>query len=47
VSPEEKEQEEKRVHKITRQMLSPVIYSDLKIVLDCFGDRLSIGDMFN
>ena len=47
VSPEEKEQEEKRVHKITRQMLSPVIYPDLKIVLDCFGDRLSIGDVFN
>ena len=47
VSPEEKEQEEKRVHKITRQMLSPVIYPDLKIVLDCFGDSLSIGDMFN
>ncbi len=47
VSPEEKEQEEQRVHNITRQMLSPSIYPDLKMVLDCFSDRHTIGDMFN
>jgi hypothetical protein len=47
VSAEEKEQEEQRVHNITRQMLSPSICPDLKIVLDCFSDRPTIGDLFN
>jgi hypothetical protein len=47
VTIEEKEQEEQRVHIITRQMLSPFIYPDLKIVLDCFSDRHTIGDLFN
>lgn len=47
VSVEEKEQEERRVHIITRQMLSSIISPDLKIVLDCFSDRQTIGDLFN
>ena len=47
VSPEEKKQEEQRVYNITRQMLSPSIYPDLKMVLDCFSDRHTIGNLFN
>ncbi len=47
VSTEEKEQEEQKVHKITRELLSPVTYPDLKLVLDCFSDRHAIGDLFN
>jgi hypothetical protein len=47
VSAEEKEEEERRVHQITRQMLTPVMYHDLKNVLDCFSDRHTIGDLFN
>ncbi len=46
-SPEEKEQEEQRVHAITRNMLSSLFCPGLKPVLDCFSDRLRIGDLVN
>ena len=46
-SPEEKDQEEQRVHAITREMLSTLIYPDLRIILDCFSDRQRIGDLLN
>lgn len=45
VSSEEKEFEEQKVHSITSQMLSSIAYPDLKIVLDCFSDRPTIGDL--
>ena len=44
---EEKEQEEERVHTITRDILQSSMYPDLKIVLDCFSKRYKIGDFFN
>jgi hypothetical protein len=47
VDMEEKEHEELKVHKITRELLSPITYPDLKLVLDCFSDRHAIGDLFN
>lgn len=46
-APEEKKQEEKNVHAITRQMLSSIMCPDLKIVLDCFSDRHMIGNIVN
>ncbi len=45
--PEEKAQEEQRVHAITQEILSSIIYPDLKIVLDCFSDRHRIDDLLN
>lgn len=47
VTTEEKEQEEQRVHMITRHMLSQIMQPDLKIVLDCFNDRHTIGNLYN
>jgi len=44
---EEKEQEEERVHTITRDILQSSMYPDLKIVLDCFSKRYKIGDFIN
>jgi hypothetical protein len=44
---EEKEQEEEKVHAITRDMLQSSINSDLKIVIDCFSNRYKIGDFCN
>ena len=44
---EEKEEEEKKVHGITRSMLQPLVYPDLTLVLDCFSNRYKIGDLFN
>jgi hypothetical protein len=44
---EDKEQEEQRVHAITRDMLQAGMDSDLKIVVDCFSDRYKIGDFCN
>lgn len=46
-SPEEKGEEEQRVHAITGEMLSSITYPDLKIVMDCFSDRHRIGDLLN
>ncbi len=46
-SPEEKGQEEQRVHAITGEMLSSITYPDLKIVMDCFSDRHRLGDLLN
>jgi hypothetical protein len=46
-TPEEKDQEEQHVHAITRQMLSPIIYPDMKIVLECFNDRHRIDNFLN
>ena len=46
-APEEKQQEEQRVHAITQNMLSSLFYPGLKPVLDCFSDRLQIGDLLN
>ena len=42
---EVKEEEEEKVHQITRQMLQPVANPDLGLVLDCFSDRYRIGDI--
>lgn len=46
-SHEDKEREEDNVHAITRDILQPSIYTDLKIVLDCFSSRYRIGDYCN
>ena len=46
-SPEQKQQEEDKVHDITRQILKPVLYPELKLVVDCFSDRYRIGDLYN
>jgi hypothetical protein len=46
-SPEEKDQEEQRVHAITREMLSSITYPDLTIVMDCFSDRHRLDDLLN
>ena len=45
--PDEKAKEEQRVHAITQEILSSIIYPDLKIVLDCFSDRHRIDDLLN
>jgi len=45
--PEQKEQEEDKVHDITRQILKSVVYPDLKLVIDCFSDNYRIGDLYN
>jgi len=44
---EEKEQEEKIVHNLTRSALQPVKQNDLEIVLDCFSSEFSISDLYN
>jgi hypothetical protein len=44
---EEKEQEEKIVHKLTRSALQQVQQSDLEIVLDCFSSEFAISDLYN
>lgn len=44
---EEKEQEEKVVHDLTRDALQPACNHDLTIVLDCFSSRYKICDVFN
>jgi len=44
---EEKEQEEDKVHAITRDILQSCISPDLKLILDCFSNRYKIGDLFN
>ena len=44
---EEKEQEEKVVHDLTRNALQPVGNHDLIIVLDCFSSHYKICDIFN
>lgn len=46
-SREEKEQEEDKVHAITRDILQSCISPDLKLILDCFSNRYKIGDIFN
>ena len=44
---EEKEQEEKIVHRMTRSALQPVKQNDLEIILDCFDDAFTINDLYN
>jgi hypothetical protein len=44
---EEKDQEEKIVHNLTRCALQPVKHNDLEIVLDCFSSEFSISDLYN
>lgn len=42
-APEEKEQEEDRVHTLTRRILEPFLERDLKLVIECFSDQYKIG----
>ena len=42
---EEKEQEEKIVHGLTRAALEPVKHQHMDIVLDCFSTQFAIGDL--
>jgi hypothetical protein len=42
----EKEKEEETVHLITCEILKPGTDSQLKLVLDCFGNDYRIGDLF-
>lgn len=44
---EEKEQEEKIVHRLTRAALQTVKQNDLEMVLDCFSSEYNIGDIYN
>ena len=44
---EEREREEDRVHRITRDVLTPVVNSELNLVLECFSNDYRIGDLFN
>jgi hypothetical protein len=44
---EEKEQEEKIVHSLTKSALQPVKRNDLEIVLDCFSSEYKICDLYN
>lgn len=44
---EEKDQEEKIVHGLTRSALQPARHNDLDIVLDCFSSEFSIRDLCN
>jgi len=44
---EARQEEEERVHSITRNILRPVPRSDLNLVLECFSDRYRLGDMFS
>ena len=44
---EEKEQEEKIVHNLTRNALQPMKNHDLEIVLDCFSSQFKISDLYN
>ena len=41
---EEKQQEEEKVHGITRDALQSALKPDLKLVLDCFSSRYQLGD---
>lgn len=41
----EKEQEEERVHAITGRVLKPFLYTDLRLVIDCFSNEYKIGDL--
>ncbi|MDP1991824.1 MAG: hypothetical protein Q8K00_12480 [Syntrophales bacterium] len=45
VSEKQKSEEEKTVHRITRNLLKPMTDSDLNLVLDCFSNRYQIGDL--
>ena len=42
---EEKPGEEDKVHRITRNLLKPVMDSDLGLVMDCFGTDYRLGGM--
>jgi hypothetical protein len=44
---EEKEQEEKLVHSLTRSALQLVRHGDLDIVFECFSGEFSLGDLCN
>jgi len=41
---DERSEEEKAVHRITRNLLRPVTDPDLNLVMDCFSNRYQIGD---
>jgi len=43
--PADKEKEENKVHLITREILKPGADSQLRLVLDCFGNDYRIGDL--
>lgn len=42
---DEKQDEEEKVHRITRNLLKPATDPDLSLVLDCFSNRYRIGDL--
>ncbi|MCK9275405.1 MAG: hypothetical protein M0P57_09965 [Syntrophales bacterium] len=44
---DEKVIEEEKVHSITRSILHPIATTEMKLVIDCFNDRLHIGDIFS
>jgi len=44
---EERKKEETKVHEITRQVLSPIVSPEMKIVLECFSERTNIFDTIN
>jgi hypothetical protein len=43
---EEKQQEEEKVHEITRDMLNNLANPELNLVLECFSSRYQIGDLY-
>lgn len=44
---EEKEQEEKIVHNLTRSALQPARQPDMNMVLDCFSSEYKISNLYN
>lgn len=46
-SQEEKEQEEKIVHNLTRSALQPARQTDMNMVLDCFSSEYKISNLYN
>ncbi len=44
---EEKENEEKIVHNLTRRALQPIKQNNMDIVLDCFSGEFKISDLYN
>ena len=43
----EKQQEEEKVHEITRDMLRRLTNPELYLVLECFSNRYQIGDLYH
>lgn len=42
----EKQQEEKKVHEITRDMLRGLASPEMNLVMECFSSRYQIGDLY-